>query len=363
MSRTPVPKQAPTQQVKLAASAPPSTTTQASALTPAPVSPPAPRQETIKQQPAADTRPRPCTSSPTSPSKSTDRDVSHQPAAVHRPHPRNYQPPTSSGHLQSRQETNNEERDSQDQGEAEDGLHINRNRLIQPGRKLQILQWNIQGARTRMNLLHKAAMGEGVDVFLLQETLAPQERPVFLRGYTTFSIPRSRRVSQGTAILVRNTIPCTRVTDPAFCGEGVDVMAVTLTLRNTPLNVYNIYNPTRGHLHMEELLAQAALTPTYIGGDFNCHHPILDSPSASNTDGRHLARMLSEAPDVRLLNNGEATHLQGGVLDLSLISAPLAPVAEWSLHPTLTSDHFAVRCLLDVATLPAPLPPPPTLQH
>ena len=210
-----------------------------------------------------------------------------------------------------------------------------------------------------MNLLHEAAMGEGVDVFLLQETLAPQERPVFLRGYTTFSIPRSRRVSQGTAILVRNTIPCTRVTDPAFCGEGVDVMAVTLTLRNTPLNVYNIYNPTRGHLHMEELLAQAALTPTYIGGDFNCHHPILDSPSASNTDGRHLARMLSEAPDVRLLNNGEATHLQGGVLDLSLISAPLAPVAEWSLHPTLTSDHFAVRCLLDVATLPAPLPPPP----
>ena len=210
-----------------------------------------------------------------------------------------------------------------------------------------------------MNLLHEAAMGEGADVFLLQETLAPIERPVCRRGYTTFSIPRARGVSQGAAILVRNTIPCTRVADPAFCGEGVDVLAVTLALQNTQLNIYNGYNPPQGQLNIEEILAQAALTPTYIGRDFYCHHPILDSPSATNTDGRHLARMLNESPDVRLLNNGEATHLQGGVLDLSLISAPLAPVAAWSLHPTLTNDHFAVRCLLDVATLPAPLPPPP----
>ena len=171
-------------------------------------------------------------------------------------------------------------------------------------RKLHILQWNIQGAGNKRHLLHEAARGEGVDVFLLQETLAPENRPVSLRGYKTFSIPRVQRASQGLAILVRNTIPCRLVEDPAFCGDGVDVLAVTLTLQNTPLDVYNIYNPERGILNLEQVLAHAAITPTFIGGDLNCHHPILNSRSTTNADGRHLARALHETPEVRLLNNG-----------------------------------------------------------
>ncbi|MPC12346.1 hypothetical protein E2C01_005034 [Portunus trituberculatus] len=95
----------------------------------------------------------------------------------------------------------------------------------------------------------------------------------------------------------------------AFCGDGIDILAVSLTLQNTHLDVYNIYNPTRGNLNIEEVFAHAAVTPTYIGGDFNCHHPLLNSCTTTNADGRHLPRALHESPEVRLLNNREATHL------------------------------------------------------
>lgn len=226
-------------------------------------------------------------------------------------------------------------------------------------RQLRFLQWNINGYGNKRNLLHEAAIGDGVDVILLQETLACEDKPISIRGYRTFALPRVLGATQGQAILVRNFIPCTPIADPAYCGDHVDVQGVTLTLDNTTLDVYNIHNRTRGSLNMEDLLAHATVTPTFIGGDFNCHHPSLKTGDTTNTDGRHLARTLNEAPGVKLLNDGEVTHLQGGVLDLSLISATLAPLAEWSLHPTLTSDHFAISCSLDVATLPAPPPPPP----
>ena len=159
--------------------------------------------------------------------------------------------------------------------------------------------------------------------------------------------------------MVKNTIPCTPVPDPASCGEGVDVQAVTLTLRHTSLLVYNIYKPHDSRLNLEEIFDHASITPTFVGGDFNCHHPILGSQAAANRDGRHLAMALNEAPGICLLNNGEATHIRGNTLDLSFISSTLRQVCSWSLHPTLTSDHFAILCEIGVGKLPPPPPPPP----
>ena len=94
---------------------------------------------------------------------------------------------------------------------------------------------------------------------------------------------------QGCSILVHSRIPSTLVLDPASCGEGVEVMAVSLTLQNTSLQVYNVYKSSNSQLNLEEVFEQAVMTPTFIGGDFNCHHPILHSPRTTNRDGRHLA--------------------------------------------------------------------------
>ncbi|KAK3895863.1 hypothetical protein Pcinc_000476 [Petrolisthes cinctipes] len=85
---------------------------------------------------------------------------------------------------------------------------------------------------------------------------------------------------------------------------------------------------------------------------------MLQLPSPTNETGRHLAVLLEDIPHIRLLNTGEATHTQGGRLDLTLVSSDLAADAIWQVHPTLTSDHFATLTSLPVAPPVPPRPPP-----
>ena len=94
---------------------------------------------------------------------------------------------------------------------------------------------------------------------------------------------------------------------------------------------------------MEAVFARASVTPTFIGGDFNCKHTSLLGSNTTKKDGRHLARQLADHPTIKLLNNGDATHIDGGTLDLSLVSAPHYLISSWSPHPTMMSDHFAIN--------------------
>ncbi|KAK3860254.1 hypothetical protein Pcinc_033684 [Petrolisthes cinctipes] len=140
----------------------------------------------------------------------------------------------------------------------------------------------------------------------------------------------------------------------SFPGEGV-----ILQLAHSTLTVYNIYNNSSGHLDISELLPLAATETTLIAGDFNCHHQRLHSCSPTNRDGRHLAGVLESTSGVTLLNTGEPTHVRGGRLDLTFVSSTLQHSAKWNIHPTLTSDHFAIYCQLDINPLPPPSPNPP----
>lgn len=225
-------------------------------------------------------------------------------------------------------------------------------------RGLRLLQWNIQGARGKLHLLHEEAKRGNTDIFLLQETLTPVNKAIKLRGYTSYHLPHTRGGSQGISILVRNSIPNSQVTEPIDCGEGVDVLAVTILLHHTSLTIYNVYNPPAGRLNLGELFAAAAHQPIYASGDFNSHHPLLQSRSATNQGGRHIGTLLPMHPEISLLNNGEATHIRGGVLDLSLISTQLKTIASFKIHSYLASDHFATVTCLNLATLPPPAPRP-----
>lgn len=149
-----------------------------------------------------------------------------------------------------------------------------------------------------------------------------------------------------------------RTEQPIHCGEGVGVIAVTLRLRDTSLAIYSIYNPPAATLNLGELFPSADIQPTFIAGDFSCHHPILYS-IRTNTAGRHLGAILSLYPEISLLNDGKPTHIQGGVLDLAFTSAQLKHRTKFSIHPTLTGDHHATLSQLCLPTLPPPAPPPP----
>ena len=177
-------------------------------------------------------------------------------------------------------------------------------------------------------------------------------------GYTAHHRPISEAgVGRGSLILVKDTIPHRIIDRPVHCGEGVETQAVKLLLNGTEVHVYSVYRQHRSELDLTELLTMASETSLIVAGDFNAHHETLGSRSPANEAGRHLTSLLDELEGIRLLNTGEPTHMLGNPLDLTLVSAPLAEEAAWSVHPTLTSDHFATVTKL---AIPLPrLPPVP----
>ncbi|KAG7164277.1 hypothetical protein Hamer_G003426 [Homarus americanus] len=78
-----------------------------------------------------------------------------------------------------------------------------------------------------------------------------------------------------------------------------------------------------------------------------------------NLDGRQLVELLTDVPEITLINTGEPTHILGGTLDLTFISTELVPVAQWEIDDELTSDHFATTTTLRMEQLPPPPRPPP----
>ena len=226
---------------------------------------------------------------------------------------------------------------------------------------VKILNWNIAGANKKKATLIAHSKTEKYDVITLQETLLQRGTKFKISGYNTYTTPHEN-TDRGLTILVKNSIPAKRITNPIPCGINVEVLAVTLTLQDTKLDIYNIYRKlaqgNTGELDLIELFAHTSNTNTLITGDFNAHHNMLSSPSTSNEAGQHIAQLLEDFPNTALLNNGQPTHIRGGRLDLSFISTPIRALSEWNVHPTLMSDHFATKINIETPQLP-PIPPPP----
>lgn len=215
-------------------------------------------------------------------------------------------------------------------------------------------------ARAKKPLLEESATQDNIDIFLLQETLIPENRPFSLKGYNSFSLPHTRGGARGCMILIRNHIPATIIDPPLTVGNTIELLGVEITLENSSMKIYNVYRSATKELDLHEVTALAASDRIFIGGDFNAHHPMLGSTSPTNEAGRHIAEVLTDNPDITLLNDTTTpTHLHGGRLDLSLINTSLAPLTKWDLHPTLTSDHYAIICTIKTPKIPTPLPPPP----
>ena len=190
-------------------------------------------------------------------------------------------------------------------------------------RPLKILQWNLNSFNSKRSSFMATAYSEQVDIILLQETRVELSQTPKVWGYHVFSEPEIPQQSRGCMILIKNDIPCTKIEEPILCGEGVEIQAVKLYLADTTLVCYNVYRRYAGVLDISELISEAANRKVFIGGDFNAHHHQLESPGPCNRAGIHIIQALDEMPGVRLLNNGEPTHRDGGRLDLSFITEEL----------------------------------------
>ena len=230
---------------------------------------------------------------------------------------------------------------------------------------LAILQWNVRGLRGKISPLLDALDMDNIDIAILQETLLPAVHSVKFRKYNMYHSPCVRRGTRGVAILVKKSISQAAVAMPIDCGDGVEVVAVSIPLPTTSLTVYNIYRCPHENtvLDLGELFEFATRSPTFIGGDFNAHHArfaVDSTPVRRNVCGIHLDHLLQEFQDVSLLNGPEPTHELGNMLDLTFVSKFLTPRATWCVHPSLSSDHYALHTVLHLP-LVQPFVPSPRL--
>lgn len=141
------------------------------------------------------------------------------------------------------------------------------------------------------------------------------------------------------------------------CGDSLEVLAVTITIGQTRLQVYSVYSGPTADPAFDELLALAREEPVLIGGHIKGHHESWGSTRRNRT-GRFIANPLAETPGIMCLNTGEPTHLEGGLLDLTLVSEWMGDGATRSLHHHLVSDYIATATTLPI--LPPVLPLRPT---
>ena len=222
----------------------------------------------------------------------------------------------------------------------------------------KILQWNVCGLRNKMHHIRAVAGTEGIDIFMLQETKL-KNNDLSLTGYQTFISSHPDGLG-GLVTFVRNNIHAAKIEDPPDCGESCEVLGVRINLRNNEVALYNVYRNPQADFTAGELLSTAHNEKVIIAGDFNAHHTRLNPNLGKvNATGRQLMCCLDQIPEVTLMTEPEATHVLGGTLDLTFVSTDIYPSVEWSLHPTLTSDHFAISIIFDDPTPEhIPLPPP-----
>ena len=99
---------------------------------------------------------------------------------------------------------------------------------------IQLLQWNINSATKKRAPLVHTARTMNTDIIVLQETLLTNPEKYRLSGYNTFATPQNAE-DRGLAILIKSTIPAKMISNPIFCGDRVEVMAVEIMLLDTSL--------------------------------------------------------------------------------------------------------------------------------
>lgn len=127
--------------------------------------------------------------------------------------------------------------------------------------------------RAHYATLLEACKTDSIDIFLLQETLLPEEISITLPLYNAYHLPFVQQESRGLTIFARKELRCTVLDPPLVCGEGVERQALRIDALGGSIVVYNIYRPQQAALDVNAVFGLASYENLLVAGDFNCHHP------------------------------------------------------------------------------------------
>ena len=209
----------------------------------------------------------------------------------------------------------------------------------------KILQWNLQGYRSKYEDLTNLLQKYNPAAAIIQETMLAIPPPRAPRGYTIFCDYNGPTPGNGVATLIRRDIPHSRI--DLQTRLQATAFRIGLTKQYT---LCNIYISPQYHLQLNEItnLIDQLPQPIIIGGDFNSRHPMWDN-LCNRSDARSITieNALLTTPNT-IMNNGDATHFHvqtgsSSALDLSICSADILEDMRWFVEDDLNgSDHYPI---------------------
>lgn len=228
----------------------------------------------------------------------------------------------------------------------------------------QLLQWNLNGFRTRYEDLKILITELQPVALLLQETHFLPTHTATVKGFTIFRHdcfdPAQLRAKGGVAILLSDHLQATRLP----LQTSLQAVAVR-TFFTQNLTLCSLYLPPHEPLDIDDLinLISQLPAPFLISTDANSHSRLWDfTRTSSDARGKCFEHLLSTEP-LQLLNTGEHTHFSThgttSAIDLTLVHDKISSDFLWQVSDTpCGSDHHPIL----LTYLPS-LPPTPITSH
>lgn len=216
-----------------------------------------------------------------------------------------------------------------------------------------IIQWNVNGVRSRYAELQQLIYDEEPAILCLQETHLRPEHSLSIRGYRVHRHDHLAgvRANGGCAILVKNSIMSSAIN----IQSTIQNIVIRIHLPTIEFTIACVYLPPDLELTIRELqfFVDQLPAPFLLVGDFNASHHRWGS--MNDNDRGHVIVEICTRLNLITLNTGAATHLSlahgtYSMIDLSICSPVLSAHMEWSVMDDLHgSDHFPIRLRLSVS--------------
>lgn len=208
-----------------------------------------------------------------------------------------------------------------------------------------LLQWNVNGLRTRLPELRQSLTNQRVDVLALQETnVLPGEVRLspYVIYYSAAINPNGR---SRVAVFVRADVHHAPLNLSDLCSPYEEYAGVTVRMGKHETTIVSAYVTPQSTWNTKPLeeIHKRSRGNLIICGDFNAHNETWGG-TLTDARGRQIETTTTML-NLRALNDGSATFCRRGVkattIDITLVSPEID--ALWTAEPdTGGSDHFPI---------------------
>ena len=227
-------------------------------------------------------------------------------------------------------------------------------------KQFNILQWNINGLKSKCDDLLHYMKGKNHLLAALQETkMTIKSKLMNVPNYTLVRKDRGVNKGGGLAFLIHKDINFNIETNPAILeqDEFLEVMTIRIPgINKEDLYVRNIYIPPQSSCRQQyvpplEHLYDGLGKNAYVIGDLNAHNELWYSEANADSRGRDLVDTISGL-DFGIINNDlptRVTNQASTAPDVSIASSNLIPYTTWKVERKLNSDHLPITISLNAS--------------